>query len=296
MTFQNISVVGAGTMGNGIAQVFAQNGFKVSIYDHFPEVLPKAVATIEKNLSRLVSKEKLRTDQAQAALKNIQTHTDLAAAVAHADLVVEAAIEDEGQKKALFQTLDQQAPSNAILASNTSSILIGRLEAAIHRKGQLIGMHFFNPVPMMRLVEVIRTPHTQQSVFEAVFGLAQTLGKVPVEVNDAPGFVANRVLMPMINEAANTWNARVAGIAEIDTVMQLGMAHPMGPLRLADFIGLDVCVAILEVLQTELQNDHYAPAPILLQLLAAGDLGQKSGRGFYDYSQDPKNTTPRNLR
>lgn len=295
MTFKNISVVGAGTMGNGIAQVFAQNGFMVSLYDHFPEALPKALATIEKNLNRLVSKQKLSEDQAQSALKNIQTHTDLHPAIAHADLVVEAAIEDENQKKALFQAIDIQAPPHAILASNTSSILISRLEAATTRKGQVIGMHFFNPVPIMSLAEVIRTPNTHQNVFDAVFLMAQDLGKVPVEVNDAPGFVANRVLMPMINEAANTWNSGVAGIAEIDTVMQLGMAHPMGPLRLADFIGLDVCVAILEVLQTELQNDHYAPAPILQQLLAAGDLGQKSGRGFYDYTQDPKNPTPRNL-
>lgn len=295
MTFKNISVVGAGTMGNGIAQVFAQNGFMVSLYDHFPEALPKALATIEKNLNRLVSKQKLSEDQAQSALKNIQTHTDLHPAIAHADLVVEAAIEDENQKKALFQAIDIQAPPHAILASNTSSILISRLEAATTRKGQVIGMHFFNPVPIMSLAEVIRTPNTHQNVFDAVFLMAQDLGKVPVEVNDAPGFVANRVLMPMINEAANTWNSGVAGIAEIDTVMQLGMAHPMGPLRLADFIGLDVCVAILEVLQTELQNDHYAPAPILQQLLAAGDLGQKSGRGFYDYTQDPKNPTARNL-
>lgn len=295
MTFKNICVVGAGTMGNGIAQVFAQNGFMVSLYDHFPEALPKALATIEKNLNRLVSKQKLSEDQAQSALKNIQTHTDLHPAIAHADLVVEAAIEDENQKKALFQAIDIQAPPHAILASNTSSILISRLEAATTRKGQVIGMHFFNPVPIMSLAEVIRTPNTHQNVFDAVFLMAQDLGKVPVEVNDAPGFVANRVLMPMINEAANTWNSGVAGIAEIDTVMQLGMAHPMGPLRLADFIGLDVCVAILEVLQTELQNDHYAPAPILQQLLAAGDLGQKSGRGFYDYTQDPKNPTPRNL-
>lgn len=295
MTFKNISVVGAGTMGNGIAQVFAQNGFMVSLYDHFPEALPKALATIEKNLNRLVSKQKLSEDQAQSALKNIQTHTDLHPAIAHADLVVEAAIEDENQKKALFQAIDIQAPPHAILASNTSSILISRLEAATTRKGQVIGMHFFNPVPIMSLAEVIRTPNTHQNVFDAVFLMAQDLRKVPVEVNDAPGFVANRVLMPMINEAANTWNSGVAGIAEIDTVMQLGMAHPMGPLRLADFIGLDVCVAILEVLQTELQNDHYAPAPILQQLLAAGDLGQKSGRGFYDYTQDPKNPIPRNL-
>lgn len=295
MTFKNICVVGAGTMGNGIAQVFAQNGFMVSLYDHFPEALPKALATIEKNLNRLVSKQKLSEDQAQSALKNIQTHTDLHPAIAHADLVVEAAIEDENQKKALFQAIDIQAPPHAILASNTSSILISRLEAATTRKGQVIGMHFFNPVPIMSLAEVIRTPNTHQNVFDAVFLMAQDLGKVPVEVNDAPGFVANRVLMPMINEAANTWNSGVAGIAEIDTVMQLGMAHPMGPLRLADFIGLDVCVAILEVLQTELQNDHYAPAPILQQLLAAGDLGQKSGRGFYDYTQDPKNPTARNL-
>lgn len=283
-------------MGNGIAQVFALHGYQVSLYDLHAEALPNALQTIEKNLNRMVAKGKIDVADVERTMGAIRTYSSLKAAVETADLVVEAATEDEALKQDLFQQLDRFTPTHSILASNTSSIAISRLEETTSRMGQVIGMHFFNPVPMMQLVEVIRTPMTQASVFDAVFNLAKKLQKVPVEVNDAPGFVANRVLMPMINEAANALDEGVADIAAIDTVMQLGMAHPMGPLRLADFIGLDVCVAILEVLQSGLENDHYTPAPILKKLVAQKALGQKSGKGFYDYTVDPKKPIPRMLK
>lgn len=285
---KNIAVIGAGTMGNGIAHVFAQHGFNVQFIDIADAALQKGLATIAKNLDRQVAKGSLTEEQKAATLANITATTDLATGVANADLVVEAATENVTIKLELFTKIDQLAPPNAILASNTSSISITKIGAATKRPAQVIGMHFMNPVPVMKLVEVIRGYSTTDEVTKAVFDLSKTLGKVPVEVNDYPGFVANRILMPMINEAIYSLYEGVAGVEEIDTVMKLGMAHPMGPLQLADFIGLDVCLSILNVLHQGFGNPKYAPCPLLVNMVMAGNLGAKSGQGFYTYTAGSK--------
>ena len=285
---KNIAVIGAGTMGNGIAHVFAMNGYSVALVDVAEEALQKAVATIDKNLDRMVRKELLTEADKQSTLDNIRTSSDLPKAVADADLVVEAATERIDLKLEIFRQLDQHAPPKAILASNTSSISITKIAAVTQRPGQVIGMHFMNPVPVMKLVEVIRGYATTDEVTERIMELSWRLHKVPVEVNDYPGFVANRILMPMINEAVYTLYEGVAGVQEIDTVMKLGMAHPMGPLQLADFIGLDVCLSILRVLHDGFGNPKYAPCPLLVNMVAAGKLGVKSGEGFYSYGHGGK--------
>ena len=278
---QNITVVGAGTMGNGIAHVFGQYGHAVTLVDVRPEALDAARVTIERNLGRQVDRDKLTRAEADAALARIATSTVLAEAVAGADLVVEVATENEAVKQRLFTDIDAAAPSACVLASNTSSISITRLAAATNRPAQVIGMHFMNPVPVMRLVEVIRGYATSDATAEAIAKLTTAIGKTPVEVSDYPGFVSNRILMPMINEAIYTLWQGVAGVEEIDTVMRLGMAHPMGPLHLADFIGLDVCLSILRVLQEGFGEAKYAPCPLLVNMVAAGKLGVKTGEGFY---------------
>ena len=285
---KNIAVIGAGTMGNGIAHVFAMNGYSVALVDVAEEALQKAVATIDKNLDRMVRKELLTEADKQSTLDNIRTSSDLPKAVADADLVVEAATERIDLKLEIFRQLDQHAPPKAILASNTSSISITKIAAVTQRPGQVIGMHFMNPVPVMKLVEVIRGYATTDEVTERIMELSWRLHKVPVEVNDYPGFVANRILMPMINEAVYTLYEGVAGVQEIDTVMKLGMAHPMGPLQLADFIGLDVCLSILRVLHDGFGNPKYAPCPLLVNMVTAGKLGVKSGEGFYSYTHGAK--------
>jgi 3-hydroxybutyryl-CoA dehydrogenase len=285
---KNITVIGSGTMGNGIAHVFAQTGYSVTLVDISKEALDRGLATITKNLDRQVAKGSLTEEAKKSALANISTSTDLAAGVKNADLIVEAATENVDLKLKIFRDIDANAPAEAILASNTSSISITKIAAVTKRPGHVIGMHFMNPVPVMKLVEVIRGYSTSDEVTNSVMDLSRKLGKVPVEVNDYPGFVANRVLMPMINEAIITLYEGVAGVEEIDTVMKLGMGHPMGPLRLADFIGLDVCLAIMRVLQDGFGNPKYAPCPLLVNMVTAGHLGDKSKKGFYDYS-DPKN-------
>lgn len=285
---KNITVIGSGTMGNGIAHVFAQNGYTVSLVDISKEALDRGLATITKNMDRQVAKGSLTEDAKKAALANITTFTDLAAGVKNADLVVEAATENVDLKLKIFRDIDANAPANAILASNTSSISITKIAAVTKRPGQVIGMHFMNPVPVMKLVEVIRGYSTTDEVTNSIMEMSRKLEKVPVEVNDYPGFVANKILMPMINEAIITLHEGTAGVEEIDTVMKLGMGHPMGPLRLADFIGLDVCLAILRVLQDGYGNPKYAPCPLLVNMVTAGHLGNKSGKGFYDYA-DAKN-------
>lgn len=285
---KNITVIGSGTMGNGIAHVFAQNGYTVSLVDISKEALDRGLATITKNMDRQVAKDSLTEDAKKAALANITTFTDLAAGVKNADLVVEAATENVDLKLKIFRDIDANAPANAILASNTSSISITKIAAVTKRPGQVIGMHFMNPVPVMKLVEVIRGYSTTDEVTNSIMEMSRKLEKVPVEVNDYPGFVANKILMPMINEAIITLHEGTAGVEEIDTVMKLGMGHPMGPLRLADFIGLDVCLAILRVLQDGYGNPKYAPCPLLVNMVMAGHLGNKSGKGFYDYA-DAKN-------
>ena len=284
MTQQKIAVVGAGAMGNGIAHVFAQTGFSVRLIDLSQDALDRARTTIGRNLDRLIKKERLTEADKDATLNRIQTFTDMKAGVADADLVVEAATENIDLKLKIFGQLDAAAPAHAILATNTSSISITKIAAATQRPGQVIGMHFMNPVPIMKLVEVIRGYATTDEVTERVMELSRQLGKVPTEVNDYPGFIANRILMPMINEAIYSLYEGVAGVAEIDTVMKLGMAHPMGPLQLADFIGLDVCHSILQVLHDGFGNPKYAPCPLLVNMVTAGKLGRKSGEGFYDYS------------
>jgi 3-hydroxybutyryl-CoA dehydrogenase len=284
---KNITVIGSGTMGNGIAHVFAQHGYSVTLVDISKEALDKGMATITKNLDRQVAKGTLTEDAKKLTLLNISTSTDLASGVKDADLVVEAATENVDLKLKIFREIDANAPANCILASNTSSISITRIAAVTKRPGQVIGMHFMNPVPVMKLVEVIRGYSTTDEVTNVIMKLSQNLEKVPVEVNDYPGFVANKILMPMINEAIITLYEGVAGVDEIDTVMKLGMGHPMGPLRLADFIGLDVCLAIMRVLQDGFGNPKYAPCPLLVNMVMAGHLGDKSGKGFYDYS-NPK--------
>lgn len=286
---QHISVIGAGTMGNGIAHVFAQKGHKVSLVDISPEGLKKGLATIEKNLDRQVKKELLTESDKEATLKNISTHTDLKTGVKEADLVVEAASENIDIKLKIFKDIDSFTKPSAILATNTSSISITKIAAATSRPEQIVGMHFMNPVPVMKLVEVIRGYATSDETTQTIMELSKKLGKVPTECNDYPGFVSNRILMPMINEAIITLFEGVAGVEEIDTIMKLGMAHPMGPLQLADFIGLDVCLSILNVLYEGLGNDKYAPCPLLVNMVTAGKLGIKSGEGFYDYSDGPKN-------
>jgi 3-hydroxybutyryl-CoA dehydrogenase len=284
----NIAVIGSGTMGNGIAHVFAQQGFKVSLIDVAPEALKKALATIEKNLDRQVSKETITEAIKKSALANITTFTDMQSGVKDADLVVEAATENVDLKLRIFKDLDQAAPEKAILASNTSSISITKIASATKRPDKVIGMHFMNPVPIMKLVEVIRGYNTSDEVTQQVMKLSRTLEKIPVEVNDYPGFVANRILMPMINEAIYALYERVAGVEEIDTVMKLGMAHPMGPLQLADFIGLDVCLSILRVLHEGFGNPRYAPCPLLVNMVQANHLGAKTGAGFYVYTPGSK--------
>lgn len=288
---KNISVIGAGTMGNGIAHVFAQNGFKVTLIDISESALQRGLSTIEKNLDRLLAKEKITEAIKLTTLTNITTSTHLADGVRQADLVVEAATENQQVKLDLFKQIDQAAPAKAILASNTSSISITQIAAATQRPSQVIGMHFMNPVPIMQLIEVIRGYSTSDETTQVIMILSQQLGKSPVEVNDYPGFVANRILMPMINEAITSLHEGVAGVEEIDTVMKLGMAHPMGPLQLADFIGLDVCLSILKVLESGFGNPKYAPCPLLTNMVTAGMLGTKSGEGFYTYTPGSKELT-----
>jgi 3-hydroxybutyryl-CoA dehydrogenase len=285
---KNAAVLGAGTMGNGIAHVFAQSGFNVHMFDISDEALTRAVGTISKNLDRQVAKGSLTTEEKDAAMGRIQTGTSLEAAVVHADIVVEAATENETIKLKIFADLDRLAPSHCILASNTSSISITRIAAATQRPKQVIGMHFMNPVPVMKLVEIIRGFKTSDATTDAVVALSASLGKVAISCNDYPGFVANRILMPMINEAIESLHTGVAGVAEIDGIMKLGMAHPMGPLQLADFIGLDVCLSILRVLHQGLGQPKYAPNPLLVNMVQAGLLGVKSGQGFYDYAAGTK--------
>ncbi len=275
-------------MGNGIAHVFAQNGFITTLLDINQAALEKAIVTIGKNLDRQVSKGTLTETEKTETLGRLSTSTDLKAAVANADLVVEAATEQVAIKTQLFADLDAAAPAHCVLATNTSSISITLLAAATKRPAQVIGMHFMNPVPVMKLVEVIRGYATSQAVTDTIMDLSKMLGKTPVEVNDYPGFVSNRILMPMINEAIQTLFEGVAGVAEIDTVMKLGMAHPMGPLQLADFIGLDVCHSILHVLHDGFGNPKYYPCPLLTNMVRAGHKGVKSGKGFYDYSHGGK--------
>lgn len=289
---KNITVIGSGTMGNGIAHVFAQCGYSVNLVDINEAALQKAIATITKNLDRQVQKGSIDEAAKTNTLKNITTHTDLAKGAGNADLVVEAASENVEVKLKIFKQLDEICHENTILASNTSSISITRIAAVTRRPEKVIGMHFMNPVPMMKLVEVIRGYSTSDHVCDTVMDASRKLGKVPVEVNDFPGFVANKILMPMINEAIITLNEGVAGVEEIDTVMKLGMAHPMGPLQLADFIGLDVCLNILRVLQDGFGNPKYAPCPLLVNMVTAGHLGVKSGKGFYDYSGGSKELIP----
>ena len=285
---KNITVIGAGTMGNGIAHVFAMNGFDVTLADISEDALEKAIKTIDKNLWRMVAKEKISNEDKEQTIENIATSTDLKTAVANADLVVEAATENEEIKLKIFKQLDEFSPAHCILASNTSSISITKIGSVTSRPDKVIGMHFMNPVPVMKLVEVIRGYNTSDEITNKVMEMSKTLGKVPVEVNDYPGFVANRILMPMINEAIYSLYEGVAGVEEIDTVMKLGMAHPMGPLQLADFIGLDICHAIMEVLYNGFNNPKYAPCPLLTQMVTAGKLGRKSGEGFYAYDPESK--------
>jgi 3-hydroxybutyryl-CoA dehydrogenase len=284
----NIAVIGAGTMGNGIAHVFAQSGYKVNLIDISEAALEKAVATISKNLDRMVKKEKISEADKVATLANLNTTTSIETGVSDRELVVEAATENEDLKLKIFKTIDDNAPEGCILATNTSSISITKIAAVTSRPELVIGMHFMNPVPVMKLVEIIRGYNTTDEVTKIIMDLSKDLKKVPVEVNDYPGFVANRILMPMINEAIITLNEGVAGVEEIDTVMKLGMAHPMGPLQLADFIGLDVCLAIMKVLYEGLGNDKYAPCPLLINMVAAGKRGVKSGEGFYSWGHGTK--------
>lgn len=285
---QNITVIGAGTMGNGIAHVFAQSGYKVSLVDVSEASLERGLNTISKNLDRMVAKEAITADDKAKTLANITTYTDMAAGVKEAELVVEAATENVDLKLKIFKQLDELAPKGAILSTNTSSISITKIAAVTGRPDKVIGMHFMNPVPVMKLVEIIRGYSTSDEVLKVIMDASRSLNKIPVEVNDYPGFVANKILMPMINEAIITLHEGTAGVEEIDTVMKLGMAHPMGPLQLADFIGLDVCLAILRVLQDGYGNPKYAPCPLLVNMVTAGKLGVKSGEGFYSWGHGTK--------
>ncbi|WP_040279994.1 3-hydroxyacyl-CoA dehydrogenase family protein [Psychroserpens damuponensis] len=285
---KNVAVIGAGTMGNGIAHTFAQSGFKVQLIDISEASLQRGMDTIAKNLDRMVSKEKISEDDKKSTLDNITTFTDMTAGVKNVSLVVEAATENIDLKLKIFKQLDETCDEDTILASNTSSISITQIGAVTSRPEKVIGMHFMNPVPIMKLVEIIRGYNTSDDVTKTIMDLSKTLGKVPTEVNDYPGFVANRILMPMLNESIETLYNGVAGVEEIDTVMKLGMAHPMGPLQLADFIGLDVCLSILNVMYDGFKNPKYAPCPLLVNMVRAGKLGVKSGEGFYDYSESRK--------
>ena len=285
----SVAVIGAGTMGNGIAHVFAQKGYNVSLIDVSQPALDKALATIAKNLDRQVTKGLMDEAAKESALQNITTFTEMSEGVKGAEIVIEAATENVDLKMKIFKSLDEVTGDDVILATNTSSISITQIGAQTSKPGNVIGMHFMNPVPVMKLVEVIRGYATSDEVTAKVMEMSKNLGKVPTEVNDYPGFVANRILMPMINEAIITLHEGVAGVAEIDTVMKLGMAHPMGPLQLADFIGLDVCLSIMNVLHDGFGNGKYAPCPLLVNMVTAGKLGVKSGEGFYDYSDGPRN-------
>ncbi len=284
----NISVIGSGTMGNGIAHVFAQNGHTVSLIDISQSALDKALATVAKNLDRQVKKELISANDKDETLKRITTFTVLSEGVKNADLVVEAATENVDIKLQIFKEMDAHSPEKAILSTNTSSISITKIAAVTNRPDKVIGMHFMNPVPVMKLIEVIKGYATSDETTSTIMDLSKKLHKVPVEVNDYPGFVANRILMPMINEAIHTLYESVAGVEEIDTVMKLGMAHPMGPLQLADFIGLDVCLSILRVLHDGFGNPKYAPCPLLVNMVTAGYKGTKSGEGFYKYTPGSK--------
>jgi len=285
---KNIAVIGAGTMGNGIAHTFAQFGYNVRLIDISQPALDKGIATISKNLDRMVAKERITEQDKQDTLTNIQTYTTLKEGVQSTDLVIEAATENIDLKLSIFKELDQLCANETILATNTSSISITKIASVTSRPDKVIGMHFMNPVPIMKLVEVIRGYSTSSEVTNDIMKLSEKLKKVPVEVNDYPGFIANRILMPMLNEAIYSLYEGVAGVYEIDTVMKLGMAHPMGPLQLADFIGLDVCLSILNVLYDGFGNPKYAPCPLLVNMVTAGKLGVKSSEGFYDYSESRK--------
>jgi len=285
---KNIAVIGAGAMGNGIAHTFAQVGYKVQLIDVNQTALSSALETISKNLDRLVAKEKIEASDKVKTLANISTFTDITEGVEYASLVVEAATENVDLKLQIFRRLDEACPEDTILATNTSSISITQIAAVTSRPERVIGMHFMNPVPIMKLVEIIAGYNTSKEVMNFIVSLTEEIGKTPVIVNDYPGFVANRILIPMINEAIETLYSGVAGVKEIDTVMKLGMAHPMGPLELADFIGLDVCLSILEVMYDGFKNPKYAPNPLLVNMVRAGKYGVKTGEGFYDYSTERK--------
>lgn len=285
---KNIAVIGAGTMGNGIAHVFAQKGYLVNLIDVSEEALNSGKANISRNLDRMVARELITEVEKDATLKRISTFTDLGKGINESDLVLEAATENLDLKLNIFKQLDELSPAHCILATNTSSISITQIAAVTKRPEMVIGMHFMNPVPIMKLVEIIRGYSTSDKIANTIMELSNKLGKTPTLVNDYPGFVANRILMPMINEAIETLYNKVAGVNEIDTVMKLGMAHPMGPLQLADFIGLDVCLSILNVLYDGFKNPKYAPCPLLVNMVTAGKLGVKSGEGFYDYSSTKK--------
>ena len=285
---KNIAVIGAGTMGNGIAHTFAQFNYNVQLIDISQNSLDKAIAAINKNLTRMVVKEKITNADKESTLANITTYTSIKEGTQYASLVIEAATENLDLKLKIFKELDEVCPEDTILATNTSSISITQIASNTNRPDQVIGMHFMNPVPIMNLVEIIRGYNTSDEVMKFTVDLSKKIQKTPVEVNDYPGFVANRILMPMINESIETLYNGVAGVLEIDTVMKLGMAHPMGPLQLADFIGLDVCLSILEVMYNGFKNPKYAPCPLLVNMVRAGKLGVKSGEGFYDYSKNRK--------
>ncbi len=289
-----MAVIGAGTMGNGIAHSFAQSGYRVNLIDIDEIALNKALQTISKNLDRMLEKGVISNDQKTSTIKNITTYTDINKGVENTSLVVEAATENEAVKIQIFKILDETSPKNTILATNTSSISITKIAAATKRPGKVIGMHFMNPVPIMPLVEIISGYNTDKSVTDFIVKLTKEIGKTPVLVNDYPGFIANRILMPMINEAIEALQCGVSGVLEIDSIMKLGMAHPMGPLELADFIGLDVCLSILEVMFKGFKNPKYAPNLLLINMVKAGKLGKKSGEGFYNYAKEKKAIVPAN--
>jgi len=289
---KNIAVIGAGTMGNGIAHTFAQSGYKVQLIDVNKTALTHAAQTISKNLDRMIQKEIITEALKKETLNNITMFTDISEGVEYASLVVEAATENEALKLEIFKTLDIACPDDTILATNTSSISITKIAAATTRPGQVIGMHFMNPVPVMPLVEIINGYNTDKAVTDFIVQLTKEIGKTAIRVNDYPGFIANRILMPMINEAIEALQSGVSGVLEIDGIMKLGMAHPMGPLELADFIGLDVCMSILEVMHDGFKNPKYAPNPLLVNMVRAGKLGKKTGEGFYNYADEKKAVVP----
>jgi 3-hydroxybutyryl-CoA dehydrogenase len=289
---KNIAVIGAGTMGNGIAHTFAQSGYKVQLIDVNKTALTHAAQTISKNLDRMIQKEIITEALKKETLNNITMFTDISEGVEYASLVVEAATENEALKLEIFKTLDVACPDDTILATNTSSISITKIAAATTRPGQVIGMHFMNPVPVMPLVEIINGYNTDKEVTDFIVQLTKEIGKTAIRVNDYPGFIANRILMPMINEAIEALQSGVSGVLEIDGIMKLGMAHPMGPLELADFIGLDVCMSILEVMHDGFKNPKYAPNPLLVNMVRAGKLGKKTGEGFYNYTDERKAVVP----